>query len=89
MLRIRTLAAIEVADPVERADAITFCQGSRYNRGCPGGKRLCRWFKGVWLCRFCWPHRRRIVDLAKGEKARKEVLSLSSRSANVRRLVRA
>ena len=76
MLRIRAVPEIQVPNPVARSDALTCCQGARYNASCPGGLRLCRYFKGLWLCeKKCWRHRREIAVLAQTDSHRKEANS--------------
>jgi len=49
----------------ETTDSLQMCQGSRYNRSCPGGQRLCRRYEDLWLClKKCWPRRKRIAEVA-------------------------
>jgi len=67
-MRIRTITECEAPDPVARD--LGYCQGAAYNRGCPGGWRQVQWFRGLWLCPRCWPHRVAIARRARSLKRR-------------------
>ena len=66
----------QVPDPTARPDlpndwsGLAYCQGARFWRACPGGFRAFQPYRGLKLCRTCYPHRAAIWKVAQAKKGR-------------------